>query len=109
MKYISVVLVLWAILLSSCSKPERNFFSTLYGVVTDSETGEPVHAASIMLMPGGKTTVTEADGHYEFADLEVMQYTIMVQKDGYYANRKTIHAVSGETIEVDIQLTRIER
>lgn len=108
MKYISIVLLL-TVLLGSCSKSEHNFFSTLYGVVTDSETGEPINAASIMLTPGGKTTVTESDGHYEFADLDVMQYTIMVQKDGYYANRKTINAISGETIEVDIQLSRIKK
>ena len=78
---------------SSCSSTEHEFYSTLYGTVTDNITGNPVNAATIILSPGGKTTISGSDGKYEFTDLDVMQYTVTVQKDGYLTNRKTVNAV----------------
>lgn len=92
----------------SCSNDEHDFYSTLYGTVSDSRSGDPVNAASIILSPGSKTTVSGSDGHYEFTDLEVEQYTITVQKDGYATNRKTVSAVSGESVRADIPLTPVD-
>ena len=89
----------------SCSSSEHEFYSTLYGTVTDNSTGNPVNAATIILSPGGMTTISGQDGQYEFTDLDVMQYTVTVQKEGYLTNRKTVNAVSGESVRADIPLT----
>ncbi|MDR1416007.1 MAG: carboxypeptidase-like regulatory domain-containing protein [Prevotellaceae bacterium] len=93
---------------SGCTDDTLNIYATLHGVVTDSETAEPVSGASIMLSPGGKTKTSGADGRYEFADLDAAQYTITVQKSGYQTNRKTVTAVSGESTEANIPLTKNE-
>ena len=79
MKKLSYTVLLTATLLamglSSCSgNDEYNFYSTLYGTVSDSESGNPINAATIVLSPGGKTTVSGADGRYEFSDLDVSVY-----------------------------------
>jgi hypothetical protein len=91
---------------SGCSKEEYNTYATLYGVVTDHETGEPIANASVALAPGGKTKTTGTDGSYEFQDLDPAQYTITVQKAGYQTNRKTVTAVVGEKTEANIPLTK---
>jgi hypothetical protein len=105
-----IIFIFSAILLiavcNSCSKTERNLFATLYGAVTDHETGEPIANASVVLSPGGKTKTTGADGYYEFNDLDPTQYTITVQKTGYQTNRKTVTAVVSESVEANIPLTK---
>ncbi|MDR1860001.1 MAG: carboxypeptidase-like regulatory domain-containing protein [Bacteroidales bacterium] len=92
--------------LSSCSKTHHDIFAGLYGIVSDSETGDLIPTATVTLSPGGRSTVTGADGRWEFNDLDATQYTITVQKTGYSTNRKTITAVSGEQTEVNIPLTK---
>ncbi len=93
---------------NSCSKTEYDLYSTIHGIVSDAETGDPVSAVIVTLSPGGKTTVSGNDGIYEFTDLEVMQYTIMVQKEGYQTNRKTTMAVAGERVRADIVMEKTE-
>jgi len=91
---------------AGCSKTEPNLYATLYGIVSDSETGEPIANANVALSPGGKTKTTGTDGQYEFLSLDPQQYTITVQKTGYQTNRKTVTAVSSEKTEANIPLTK---
>ncbi len=93
-------------ILGSCAKHEISLYSTLYGVVSDHETGDPIPNASVVLSPGGKTKTTGDDGLFEFLDLAPVQYTITVQKTGYQTNRKTITAVASEKTEANIPLTK---
>lgn len=93
---------------SSCSKTEYDVYSTLYGTISDSGTGEPVEAATVTLSPGGRTAVSGVDGRYEFEDLDIMQYTVMAQKEGYRTNRKTVTVISGESVRADIPLIKNE-
>ncbi len=83
-------------------------FASLHGVVSDSDNGEPIVNASVVLSPGGKSKTTGSDGRYEFNDLDPQQYTITVQKTGYQTNRKVITAVIGETAEGNVTLTNIQ-
>jgi carbon monoxide dehydrogenase subunit G len=109
MKKIFLVLscALFLIGSNSCSKTEHNLFATLYGVVSDVETGEPISAAAITLSPGGKSQTTGTDGRYEFENLDAAQYTVTVQKSGYQTNRKTVTAVAAERTEANITLTKV--
>ena len=98
-----VILMLFC---SGCAKKEYDTYATLFGTVSDHETGDPIISASVVLAPGGKTTTTGSDGRYEFPDLDPQQYTITVQKSGYQTNRKTVTAVVGEKTEANIPLTK---
>lgn len=94
--------------LSGCSNSDDyEIFAKIRGAVTDYQTGAPLENASVTLSPSGLTRQTDANGNYSFDELEAQQYTITVQKYGYQPNRKTITAVSGETQQVNIQLTVI--
>ncbi|MCL2649467.1 MAG: carboxypeptidase-like regulatory domain-containing protein [Candidatus Azobacteroides sp.] len=97
--------IMMMILLSGCPNPDHETFATLYGIVSDNDTGDPIGAAAVVLSPGGKTTVSGSDGRYEFKNLDAQQYTITVQKSGYQSNRKTVTAVAGEPVQADIPLT----
>ena len=108
MKKITIILICVLLLgaQSGCNKPIYNLYATLYGVVSDHETGEPIANASVVLSPGGKTKTTGTDGRFEFLDLDAQQYTITVQKTGYQTNRKTVIAVAAEKTEANIPLTK---
>lgn len=94
----------------SCSNTnDYDFFAKIQGIVTDYQTGEPLQNASVTLSPSGISMQTDADGFYRFEGLDIQQYTVTVQKTGYQPNRKTITALSGETHQVDIQLTIIPK
>ena len=56
---------------------------SIYGVVTDFATGEPVKNANVQLRPSGETTLTGSDGRYEFLDLPNGNYSITVSKAEY--------------------------
>jgi hypothetical protein len=105
---IFTILLLCALGFSGCGKKSYNTFGTLYGMVIDAETGDPISNASVLLSPGGKSKTTGSEGAYEFNDLDAQQYTITVQKTGYQTNRKTITAVAGEKTEANIPMTKDE-
>ena len=93
-------------LFSSCERETHTMFGTLHGVVTDHATGTPLENANVVLSPGGRTIITGADGRFEFGNLEPRQYTITVQRTGFQTNRVTVTAIVGESIQVNVPLTR---
>lgn len=102
----------FAVMLLACitgcsSSDDYEIFAKIQGTVTDYQTGAPLENASVILSPSGLSKQTDVNGNYQFGELDAQQYTITVQKSGYQPNRKTITAISGETQQVDIQLTVI--
>lgn len=98
-----------ALLLSSglfqnCAKDEVETTGTIYGIVNDSDNGEPVQDAHVALSPDGKTANTGSDGSYEFQSLEPGQYTIQISKAGYKTNTKRITVIAGEKASGDMVL-----
>lgn len=91
-------------LLLSCSKEEYDSFGTLYGVVTDVKTGEPLSNVTVTLSPGGSTKLTESNGQFEFTSLTPQHYTITVQKSGYQTNRKDVTVVVGEKVQINVTM-----
>ncbi len=100
------VLCLLVMLCVSCSQIEYDTFGTLTGQVIDIATGEPLTNASVVLSPSGKSTYTGSEGSFEFIELDPQQYTIMVQKEGYQTNRKSINLLGGETNTVMITMAK---
>ena len=96
--------------LSGCSNSnDFEIFASIQGVVTDYNTGKALENASVTLSPSGLSKQTDGNGYYKFEELDATQYTITVQKAGYQPNRKTVTAISGETLTVEIQLTVIPK
>lgn len=105
---LAAVLFLSFIGVSGCSESDDfEVFSTIQGTITDYQTGVPLNNAVVTLSPSGLSQQTDAAGAYKFDEIDAQQYTLTVQKSGYQPNRKTVVAISGETLTVDIQLTTI--
>lgn len=105
MKKLSLVFYL---LLLLCSCQEEIKTGSVYGVVTNYETGEAIKNASVSLLSSRhKSVITGSDGYYEFRDLESGRYEIEVQADGYYNDKKTIYIVPATFEPYDIVLTPI--
>ena len=107
----SFILTLFSIpIFSSCSSGDDfEIYSSIEGRVTDFTTGQALDNASVTLSPSSLTKQTDSDGRYIFSNIDARQYTLSVQKAGYQSNRKSVTALSGETIVVDIQLQTIPK
>lgn len=100
---------LFVTLCISCSNTDYYTYSSVYGIVADYETGEPIPNVSVVLSPTNVSKHTSSDGTYKFEDLDAQQYTITFQKAGYQADRKLITAISGENLEVNVHLKQIKQ
>lgn len=91
-----------------CSEDETPGFGSVYGIVTDANTHQPIYGASVVLSPGNFSSTTGQDGHYEFVDLEPGQYKIQVQSNGYYTNSRQIQVNPGSSATGDMTLSPIQ-
>lgn len=97
-------------LFCGCSNnDDYEIYATIHGRVTDFESGAPIANAIVTLSPSSLTQQTNGEGGFTFSNLDAGTYTLTVQKAGYQPNRKTVTAISGESMEVNIPLTIIER
>ena len=106
-KFVYVFSLLIGLLLTGCEVELPETMGSIYGIVSDMETGEPVRGASVMLSPGNQTSVTGSDGHYEFANLEAGYYKLQVSANGYNTNSRQITVVAGLQASGDMPLSPI--
>ena len=106
-KFVYVVSLLIGLLLTGCEVELPETMGSIYGIVSDMETGEPIRGASVMLSPGNQTSVTGSDGHYEFANLEAGYYKLQVSANGYNTNSRQITVVAGLQASGDMPLSPI--
>lgn len=106
MKHIiySVALLMAALLAGGCSEDETPGFGSIYGIVSDADTSQPIYGASVTLSPGNLSTTTGHDGHFEFTDLEPGQYKVAVIASGYLTDSRQITVSAGNRATGDIQL-----
>lgn len=78
--------------------------ATLYGAVTDSQTGNPI--AGITVTVDTKTQTTDSGGAYQFSGLTVGSYTITFEKSGYNTETETLTLVAGQN-ELNVQMTPV--
>jgi hypothetical protein len=110
------------------SEEQKDTTGSIYGVITDKATGEPVNAASIELGLGYpsigfyryiatlRRTVSGSDGQYEFKDIEPdlseydkkystkVYYYVMVSKEGYKNQFYQLKVEPGKIANGDVLL-----
>lgn len=92
-------------LVGACTSSVDETTGSIYGKVTDSQSGEVLQGVTITLTPGGLARTTGSDGTYEFLDLEAQQYQVQAQKAGYTTNTKSVNVLVGQAASGDIRLT----
>ncbi len=91
------------------SENEYNIFAIIEGTISDYSTGNAIENATITLSPGNTSVRSDETGYFVFTDVDAQNYTITVQKNEYQPNRRNVVALSGETITVNIPLTKINK
>lgn len=86
--------------------PEEEKLGTIYGIVTDFSTGEPINNANVRLNPRGETTLTGSDGTFEFLNLPSGSYSLSLSKNGYVDldDDYVIVIENGNSVHRDVQL-----
>lgn len=92
-----------------CAKDPVDLTGSISGTVTDSETNEPIKGANIVLSPTGVSSVTGANGGFEFHDLEAQQYNVAVTASGYTYNNYQVIVTAGQNTSCDVNLTAEEQ
>jgi hypothetical protein len=75
----------------------------LSGVVKDSVTGVGIAGASVKIVPGNNTTLTDSGGNYHFTGLLNGTYELWVNGTGYHAGSSSV-TVSGTAAVQNIPL-----
>lgn len=94
--------VLILALLASCAKDIVDVNGDIKGVVKDSDDGHLLQNCNITLSPSGKTYITNADGQFNFEELEPGTYTLSFTKTGYNDATKTVTVVSGQSTDASV-------
>lgn len=94
---------------SSCKKDEENLplYGEIEGIVTHSQTGQPVQGVVVSISPSNESTGTGVDGKFNFSELDPKEYTIQAQKEGFVTNTKSVTVIAGKTVRGDITLSPI--
>ena len=74
------------------------------GKVTDSETGEAVPTANVLVVELQRGAATDADGNYTIENIPPGTYTLRVSFVGYKTFTSKVNIQSGQTITQNVQL-----
>lgn len=77
---------------------------TIYGTVTDGETGESVPGASILIVELNRGDASDADGNYRITNVPAGTYTIRTSFVGYTTDTRQVTLTSGQELELNIGL-----
>ena len=88
--------------------PDVELPGSIYGVVADKATGEPIKSAGVELSPSGLKTITGSEGQFEFTELDPGKYTLLITKTGYLDGvSSTIEVKAGQQAKGDVQMEQI--
>lgn len=68
------------------------------GTITDSETGDVLPGANVLVVELAKGAATDTDGHYTIDNIPTGTYTLRITFVGYKNVRRTVEVGSGETV-----------
>ena len=88
--------------------PDVELPGSIYGVVADKATGEPIKSAGVELSPSGLKTITGSEGQFEFTELDPGKYTLLITKTGYIDGvSSTIEVKAGQQAKGDVQMEKL--
>ena len=87
--------------------PNVELPGSIYGVVADKATGEPIKSAGVELSPGGLKTITGSDGKFQFDNLAPGKYTLFVSKTGYAEGSNSIEVKAGQQVKNNIYIDEV--
>ena len=77
------------------------------GLVRDSQTGDPLPGANIMIVRTSMGASTTLDGKYAIRDVPAGSYTVRATYVGYTEKSVTLQVKEGETLKQDFRLISV--
>ena len=96
----AIVAGIWYFLRPPAPPPGK---ATLYGIVTDADTGDPIGGVDVYI--DGAITSTDPTGYYELAGIEPGTREVVFEKEGYDPGSTTVELTADETRELNVQMT----
>ncbi len=90
-----------------CKTEEILLHGDISGYVTDTETGQPIPAAEVILNSINDTALTAIDGKYTFTSLIPGNYVIEASVTPYAKEIKNVKVASANITEIDFALHKI--
>ena len=107
-RYLLLIFCLFATIWQACETEKETIPGSVYGVVADKATGEPIKSAGVELSPSGLKTITGSEGQFEFTKLDPGKYTLFVTKTGYLDGvSSTIEVKPGQQAKGDVQIEKL--
>lgn len=75
------------------------------GMVTLAGPGTPIHHATIVLLPSGRTAESGDDGAFSFSNVPPGEYALLAHMHALSDERKTVLVRSGETAKIEFKLS----
>jgi hypothetical protein len=92
-----------ALLAPSCNEDD-DITATVYGIVSDADTGAAIEGVSVEFNYSAGTTETDSNGRFQLANLYPRDYTITFRKNGYATDMEFAKASAGQRKEISKQL-----
>lgn len=105
-KLLLLAVICLPLLFGGCAKRIVDTTVSIYGTVVDKDTQKPLNGVFVRLSPGSREKHTGDDGYFEFADLELKQYSVQASKEGYKTNYRMVNYNAGEQVELIIPLEK---
>lgn len=102
--FVYLGLAVCACLVFSCTEPVVSTFGSIGGTVQDSKTGEYLSGVAVTINPLGYSQVTNADGAFQYDNLEVSEYTLVYVKNGYETYKHKVTVKPGIVSPVQVNL-----
>src|SRR5699024_10352258 len=83
-------------------EPIKNVFAgSVYGTVTDAQTGDPLTGANILLQGTNKGASVDVNGKYEIAGVEPGTYILVARFIGYRDFRREVEIEDNQALEIN--------
>jgi len=99
-----IIIAIGAYAIITMQKPEPTQQVTVSGIITDSESGDPIGGARVSI--DGETVTTGTDGSYEVT-VGKGTYTVTVSSDGYEDESSSVLETDDETVILDLTIAAI--
>lgn len=93
----------------ACTQPIMDTFGNIGGVVSDAQSCIPLPGVQVLLTPTGYSQVTNADGAFQFDNLDVHEYTLTFTKSGYesYNHKVTVKPGLSSSVQITMHVSDI--
>ncbi|MEX0779879.1 MAG: TonB-dependent receptor [Balneolales bacterium] len=99
-----ITLLLFCILTYVNANAESSNVGMIQGKVIDSETGEPVGWASILIEDLHRSVTAHEDGGFTLRNIPAGEHVVKTSRLGYESTEKTIQVIPGDTTGVILEI-----